>query len=66
MSVDPYVVPPAGGVGQPEAEAADPPTPEHASILVVDDRRANLVAMEQARCPPAEKPIKPTRAGSIP
>ncbi|HTI34111.1 MAG TPA: SpoIIE family protein phosphatase, partial [Miltoncostaea sp.] len=42
---------PGGGFGQPEAESADPPTPEHASILVVDDRRANLVAMEALLAP---------------
>ncbi|MGE0026384.1 MAG: SpoIIE family protein phosphatase [Thermoleophilia bacterium] len=30
---------------------ADPPTPDRASILVVDDRRANLVAMEALLAP---------------
>jgi anti-anti-sigma factor len=31
--------------------SADPPTLEHASILVVDDRRANLLAMEALLAP---------------
>ena len=40
-----------GAADPPEAMPADPPTPDRASILVVDDRRANLVAMEALLAP---------------
>jgi anti-anti-sigma factor len=43
--------PPAGAPGHQDVAPADPPTPDRASILVVDDRRANLVAMEALLAP---------------
>ncbi len=49
--MDPSLVPPVDVPGPPDATPADPPTPDRASILVVDDRRANLVAMEALLTP---------------
>ncbi len=43
--------PTPGPPGESPFPAADPPTPERASILVVDDRRANLLAMEALLAP---------------
>lgn len=37
--------------GDGEGTPADPPTPDRASVLVVDDRRSNLVAMEALLAP---------------
>lgn len=48
--MDPSTVPPVDA-DAPDAMPADPPTPDRASILVVDDRRANLVAMEALLAP---------------
>jgi len=44
-------VPPVDAPGPAEGPPDDPPTPDRASILVVDDRRANLVAMEALLAP---------------
>ena len=49
--MDPYLAPPLEARDPSEGVPADPPTPDRASILVVDDRRANLVAMEALLAP---------------
>ncbi len=51
MGLDPSRVPPVDAPDPPDLAPADPPTPDRASILVVDDRRANLVAMEALLAP---------------
>ena len=49
--MDPSLVTPPEARDPSEGVPSDPPTPDRASILVVDDRRANLVAMEALLAP---------------